>query len=299
MRVPADLAAIRAACPTCAAIPLFVTEFGSAIPGNLLDAYIGGFPQFPYLAAELIQAVDLNLSTMAYFAFEHNSSDSWFATPGLSHPIYEIYSTILSRLGPELLPVNVSTSMAGIYALATTGNSSSSPIDLLVDNANATGAISFSTSQTGLNASGPIESWSWNSSSLEPVAQYWPTGLPATWKEPPASLVLFEQPRIPTYPLVITETGMPASTRWYVGVGNVTGTSNSSRMTFFLPSGEYRQAAYGAQYPKTGERIIFSLPADVVIKNAPVTEAGTYGLQYRVATSASPESEGSASPSSQ
>ncbi|MGI0071456.1 MAG: hypothetical protein ACRECT_05255 [Thermoplasmata archaeon] len=297
-RVPADLAAIRSACPTCGPIPLFVSEFGSAIAGHPDDPFVGGFAQVPYVAAELIQAVDLNVSETAYFAFDASSIDSWFPVPNNSAPIYQLYSEILSRLGTEVLPVNVTSMVGGIYALATTREPSTSPIDLLVVNANATGSISFPTAAMGPNASGPIETWTWNSSTEEPVAADWPAGLPADWQEPASSLVLFEQPRVATYPLTVHVSGLPPSQRWFLEVGSQTETTNTTQLTFFLPNGQYRQTG-PVQYPTSGERISIALPSNVTVDNAPAGEEGTYGLQYLVTTAANPPADGTTDPANE
>ena len=298
VRVPTDLAAIRSACSKCGPIPLLVTEYGSDNPGDLMDAFIGGFPQVVYIGAELSQAADLGIGNMAYWSFQHDSPSAWFPVGALSLPIYQFYAEIASRLGPGILPVNLTSTVRGIYALATVGNSSSSPIDLLVDDANATLPIAFSTAATGLDTSGPIETWSWNNSSTEPVVRYWPTGLPSTWTEPAASIVLFEQPRTPTFPLTVTGTGLAPSTRWFLQVGNVTESTNSTHLTFFLPNGQYSQIYPATTYPAPGERVSLSLPPTVTIDNAPVNETGTFGTEYLVTTSANPTSGGTTSPTS-
>ena len=298
VRVPPDLAAIQAACPSCAPIPLMVSEFGTVVSGYYEDGFIGGFPQVPFVAAELVQAIDLNLSQMAYWTLdEAGRPPAWFPATNSSHPIYQLYSEILSRLGDGVLPLHLSSSVGGVYAVATTGNATS-PVDLLVVNANASHSISFSTTASGLNASGPFEVWTWNSSSTDPVVRYWPSGLPTDWQEPAASVVLFEQPRTPTFPLSVNEVGLPASTRWYLTVGELTGTTNSSRMTFFLPNGQYDQTFPATEYIAPGERLALSLPPTVTIQGAPVTENGTYGLEYLITTSSSPAVGGTTSPSS-
>ena len=299
VRVPLDIAAIQAACPSCGPIPLLVTEFGSAISGKLQDAYIEGFPQVVYIGSELIQAAHLPLTDMAYWSLEHNNPSAWFPIGGTSRPVYQLYAEILSRFGPNVLNTSVTSTVPGVYALATLGTSSTSPIDLLVINSNATQPISFSTGATGLNVSGPLETWTWNSSSSEPVTHYWATGLPATWQEPAASLVLFEQPRTPTFPLTVTESGLPSGTRWFLQVGNVSETTNTTHLTFFLPNGQYDQSFLQTEYPANGERITLALPPTITIDNAPVSESGTYGLQYLVTTSASPGSGGTTSPASE
>lgn len=297
-RVPPDLAAIRSACPGCAPISLMVTEFGTVISGHYEDRYIGGFPQVPFVAAELVQAIDLNISQMAYWTLDQvGAPPAWFPAANSSRPIYQLYSEILSRLGDGVLPLRLSSSVGGVYAVATTGNATS-PVDLLVVNANATHSISFSTTASGLNASGPFEVWTWNSSSTIPVVRYWPSGLPTNWQEPAASVVLFEQPRTPTFPLTVNEGGLPAGSRWYLKVGAVTGTTNSSQMTFFLPNGLYNQTFPAAEYVAPGERLALSLPPTVTISGAPVTENGTYGLEYLVTTSSRPAAGGTTSPSS-
>jgi Divergent InlB B-repeat domain len=298
-RVPPDEAAVRAACPGCPPIPILVTEFGSAVRGGVDSGFVSGFPQVPYITAEVAQAVRLNLTQLVYFPEAHVTPGAWFSDTGVSRPVYQLYAEVFSRLGTAVLPTRVTASIGGVYALATAGGSGTSPIDLLVANTNATDSIGFSITATGLAAAGPIETWTWNESTAGPVATYWPDGLPSSWELPASSIVLFEQARTPSYPLTVVESGLPSAARWFVQVGNDTATSNTTTLTYFLPSGQYDQATYSTQYVTPTERRALVLPTEVTVSGSPVTENATYGTEFLLNASASPASGGSASPSAQ
>ena len=299
VRVPLDEAAIRSACPSCSPIPIYVTELGSAITAGYDGPFVSGYDQAPYIVAEVAQAIHLDLAQLDYFAVEHSSDGSWFTSPEASHPIYQLYAELLSRLGSEVLPTNVSTSVGGIYAIATAGATPTTPIDLLVDNVNSTDSIAFPTASTGLDASGPIETWSWNGSTSGPTTTYWPHGLPSSWTVDPASLVLFEQPRTVSAPLTVSESGFPSGQRWFLRVGNVTATTNGSRLTYLLPTGSYPQTTHGARNISSGVREEFTFADRVALGASPTTENGSYGFEYLVTTLPSTSAGGSTAPASQ
>ena len=65
------------------------------------------------------------------------------------------------------------------------------------------------------------------------------------------------------FPLTINASGTPSLLRWFVKVGSSTETTNLSRLTFFLPVGDYNQTVYPTTYLSPGERTALSLPSEI------------------------------------
>jgi hypothetical protein len=138
-RIAADRAALSHACPTCGNVPILITELGSGNGTTPYQSAMGGFPEVPYMAAELIQGIEANVSSAEMFAYEAEYNGS-FETPGSSvlHPVASLYSTIVdgltlngSRTGVHL--VTVTPDLPGIFALATSSPSDPALALLIVD----------------------------------------------------------------------------------------------------------------------------------------------------------------------
>jgi len=187
-RVPADRAAIAAACPACGPIPLLVTEFGSGIEGGSFDAFVDGFPQVPFLASELIQMMTLNVSAAVVYEFESTRGGAFLDPGGPTFPLYGLYQGLLDRLPSEVIASSVRSSATGLFVLAARDGAGTETA-LLLDNANATTPIAVNLTGSGFPAGAPGSAWSYAAGDAAPV----PAGtgdLNARWTVAPQSLLL-------------------------------------------------------------------------------------------------------------
>lgn len=170
-RVEADREAAAAACPTCA-LPIFLDEFGSET-GNSTVGLISGFPLSPYVAAELLQALQANVSSAELWLFQSGYPAAWFGPDGSARPTFGLYTSIFSNLSTQLMPTALQAPMPGVVAQAF--RTATGAFSLIVTNANAGTALRL------------------NLSLFEPVASvtrtYWDGSLATPARGPIASHV--------------------------------------------------------------------------------------------------------------
>jgi Divergent InlB B-repeat domain len=316
--------------PVCGPIPVFATEIGSGLSNKWTGAYARSFPGGVSLAAQITQAMALNLSNVDLFGTELGVANSWFNTSGQARPDYTIYSEFLAHLGSEVFPVNFSlpseyyasntTSLAyNLYGIATIDREDGDRSDLLLVNDNLTTNVSLSPYLPGIPSGSPTELWTW-SGTLEyngtnfslpyvaedtpaPVAEFFPNGIPAGWTLPPETVALFESYPVPSAPVTFTETGLSSGTTWwFVDVGGFDATSIVSNLTLLLPDGEYEATTpqvSTAMYLESGanewERISGPATIPVSITGRPTSVTIPFETQWRVDIDATPTIGGSTS----
>ena len=189
-RVPSDRAAVLAACPGCARVALFVTELGSGATAGAYLGYMSGFAQVTYLAAEITQAIALNLSSVDLFSFEGAYEGSLLSPQGSPQPTQALYHDYLSRLGPRAMAITADPTPSGLY-LAETCVRPGVSVSLLVANTNTTQTLALRLAGLGLPSSGTAEAWTWNGSTAQPVLlAVGASAIPASWYLPPLSVSL-------------------------------------------------------------------------------------------------------------
>jgi hypothetical protein len=243
-RVPQDIAAIRAACPKCAPIPIFVTESNAANQGGIWDGYMSSYPEVPYMAAQLVQAIDTDVANLDLFSFEGAYPGSLFSGSGNAQPIFTFYSQVLSHFGSEALPTSLATREGGAYGQVALSSDRSTATLLLV-NANASTPLSVALAGSGFPTSGPVHLYAWNDSNSEPATWTQPGGLGSTLSLSPASILLVSAPNSgshvppPSYPVRFTESGLPAGTAWSVTLAGTLLTSSNSTVGTSVANGTY------------------------------------------------------------
>lgn len=189
-RVPLDRAAVLEACPGCSRVALFVTELGSGATAGTYLGYMSGFAQVTYLAAEITQAIALNLSSVDLFAFEGTYAGSLLGPQGTPQPTQVLYHDYLSLLGPEAMAITTDPTPSGLY-LAETCVRPGDSVSLLVVNTNTTRTLALPLAGLGLPTSGTARAWTWNGSTTEPVLLgVGASAIPASWYLPPLSVSL-------------------------------------------------------------------------------------------------------------
>jgi hypothetical protein len=295
-----EIAAAATPGCSCSNVPVFFTELGSAITGRPDGAaYAEEFPGALYIAAEITEAMDFNVTNVDAYATELNTVNSWFDTSGEYRPEYTLYSTILPQLGPTAHKVNITGSHGDVYAIATSNASNGGTEDLLVVNTDTTSSASFAPVLPGGLTNAPTEIWSWVDGSTPAPVTTFSGALPTQYVLPPQSLVLFESKPGPAEPVQITESGLASSLRWFVSVAGTMHTSTAGNFSLLLSPGFYALAP-GAPIPVPGEaqraRWVPAPPATFEVTTGAVNVAVPLTLQYAVNVSASPAGTGTVGP---
>jgi hypothetical protein len=284
------------------------------------------------------------------FGTVFDTNNSWVNLSGGVRPSYTLFSEILDHLGTTIYRVNLSvpdyyttkrvTDTFGsvwlgnnLYAIATVDHQDLDRSDLLTVNLNATTGVGFAPWLPGIDPGTPTEVWSWqgvvsnpgdnwvtatvNSSTPNPVPEFFPHGLPSSWTLPPQSVDLFEA--FPGGGVPVQFTARSGSTnlssaysglRWYVNVGgDLTTANNSSNVTVFLPDGvgadrtfslssltipinNSKEVAPGNEPLVTREELVPALPSSVSVAPAasavPETVSLKFSPQWLVLSSVAP-----------
>jgi len=250
-RVPADRAAVRAACPKCGPIAMFVTELNAGISGGIWDTYMATYPEVPFMAAQLLQAIQVGVNNLDIFAFQSSYPGSLFDGSGVAQPVDALYASVLSHMGTLAVPTELPTSEQGAYAQVAL-SSDGSMATLVLANANASTTLTVSLSGSGFPTAGPVGLWAWNDSNRAPSSWTAPS-VPSTLTVPAASVLLVRVPHSsspppPTYPVKFTEAGLPSGSPWSVSVAGTVYDSVTSSAIANLVNGTYSFSVTGPSY---------------------------------------------------
>ena len=298
-KIRAEIAAAAAANPgcSCGSLPLLFTELGSAITGHPDgSAYAEQFPGALYIAAELTQAMDFNVTNVDAYATVLNTVNSWFNTSGQFRPEYTLYSTILPHLGPYAYRVNLTDPEGDVYAIATSNASDGGVEDLMVVNTDTVSSVSFAPELPG-GLDGATETWSWvNSTTPAPVATY-SAALPANYTLLPQSIALFESRPGPAEPVSFSESGLPSTARWFVNVDGRVRTAATENFSLLLPEGIHSMAAETpVPVPSETEhaRWMPTVLSEFSVESGPVSASVPFALEYTLNLSVTPSGGGTA-----
>ncbi len=318
---------LAARCPTCAPVPVFVTEIGSALAHGSYGPYSVGYAGALAISAMLTQAMSENVTNVDLFASVMNTSNSWFDFQHNVRPDYTAYSDLLSHLGPIVYrgawtspapgygggPTSL---LSDVFAIATVDPADHLRTDLLVINLNLTTRVEFAPSLPGIESPVPTEVSQWVGTlapgasptgevvdplTPAPVASYFPTGMPATWELPAQGIALFEAYPQGGAPLTLPVAGLPNGTRWFVASGPHVTTSTGPTMTLFEPMGSAAVTPVAIPAPADGNvsrlRLAASAPAPISV-NGPATVGIDYRPQWFLNLSSDDPARGSVTPSS-
>jgi len=255
-------------------IKIFVTEIGSGLSHGANQVYIQSFSGALNLAAQMTQAMSLNITNLDLFAAVLGTANSWFNFTGTwVRPDYAMYTDILKHLGTEAFPVNFTTAepycedynnlsmCENLYGIGTLDPAQNDRSDLLLINLNTTNTSVIPAGEVQLPGPGdsvipatnhPIEIWTWqanysdtfNSSTSSPIPRFFPDGLGAPLELPGQSVTLIETYPQGGVPVEFHETGFTLSQRlgprWYVELGGFLSEANATtNLTFFEPAGQF------------------------------------------------------------
>jgi hypothetical protein len=297
-RVPLERATVASVCPSCAGLPIFVTELGSAVLNGTYGSLVAGFPDAVFLGAEVIQALELNLSNIDTFGVRFTNPGSWENATSSVRPSYTLFSELLTHLGGEIQPLGAGATVGGVYAVESTRAGPPTVRDLFMVNSNVSSSVEFEPdSIPGLSGT-PAESWVWSSATSQPEPEYWPTGLPSTWTVPPVALLLIETSSPASVPVTVSETGLAPGARWYLTVAGQTLSSPTAQMTLFLPPGGYAVSPSPPEFVANGTRRVEFAPGTITVGTGPTSVSVPFELQYLVVVEVTPGGAGEAVPGS-
>lgn len=190
-RVPRDLAAISAGCPTCTNLGLFVTELGAGNGGGSYGTYMRSYYDVPYIGTELLEGIALNVTNIDLFALESRYPGSLLNARGSGlSPVGRAYQSFFAPLGRGILPTTNLSLVPGVQYVATNGRSPGGA-DLLLISTNTTTTQPLDLVGSGLPV-GPAMVVTWNSTIPTPVETFFPAGLPPAIAVPPLGMLLIE-----------------------------------------------------------------------------------------------------------
>jgi len=185
-RVPADVGAIRSACPACN-LSLIADEYGTAPPPTQ-PTLSGGFRE-TYTAAELIQGFGQPIGGMYYWGLQNAAYDAWVGTNGSEHPPLYLYQALYSYFGPFAGPSPVASTAGNLYA-AVGGPNATAVTSLLFANANTTYGVRVNISETFPTTAG-LTVWVYNGTANVPSTASVGGKAVVDWIIPPASVAIF------------------------------------------------------------------------------------------------------------
>jgi hypothetical protein len=336
-------ATCRASCSQ--RLGIFVTEFGSGLSHTAWGHWESSFPGALSFAAQVTQAMDMNLTNLDVFASVFNTNNSWLSLNQAVRPSYTMFSEILNHLGNEAFRLNLTTSTtcqcdatnttlgSDLYGIATVDPSQSDRSDLMVVNLNATTNVTFTPSLPGIAPGTPTEVWEWQGKvsnpwnnwvnvtvapmTPEPIALYFPHGLPVNWTLPLQTVAVFEAyPRggVPIQFLASGFSGAYSNPRWYVDVnGTLETANNTDNLTCFIPTGPFPISISAPPIPLENgspvlafitervarERLEPFLPSSIQVRTTPLSIDVSYVHQWATNISVASGPEGTVTPAPQ
>ena len=189
--VPKALKAIRSACATCN-ISLLVDEFNAAT-GTALDGFMSTYALVPYLAAEVMQGLTLNITSLDLWVLQGGYAGSLFTTTGNPRPTYAFFQYFLPSLGPAVHPVALQPALPYAYAVATQSFGANPEAVLMVANLNLTSAVELTLGGSGFPLSGSTTLTFWGGAASGPTTGTFASAN-GSWILPPDSIGLLSTP---------------------------------------------------------------------------------------------------------
>ena len=183
-QVTADQSYIKAACPTCTNLGVFVSEVNAAQKSTytkLLTSFAGTL----YLAALTVQGLASHATSLDWFCYDCGYNGAWSQSPEKWQMQYYLFSDIMTHLETDTLPTTV-TGPSTFYGMATYDKSG---LALLLVNVGTTTAVNVNVASSGfiLGRAG-VSEYSWQDGSGLPTKSS--VTLSSTVKVAPLSIVL-------------------------------------------------------------------------------------------------------------
>jgi hypothetical protein len=161
-----DREIIRSACVTCTATQVFLTEVSASYGKGTYGPFLSSFDGTLFIAAETLQGLDNRAANMDWFCLDCNFGGAWIGSSGQPLANYFLFRDVMSRLGPNVLPVATS-GYGNLYSAATTGPGGG--VELLVVNTNPSVELRLNVSGPWGSTAPPASGWFWDGTTPEPV----------------------------------------------------------------------------------------------------------------------------------
>ncbi len=179
-----DQEAIRINCGGCQ-VAILVDEAG------MESSVTGAAPSFPWVLYEsvlILQGAEANLSGLVFWDSQGTYPGSWLSSTGAPQLTYQLFHALPATFPSRAYPVEIRSSMTGLYALYF-GATPSQPAMFWLVNVNTSVAAGIDLAQVLPPASGGVV-LTWSAGTAAPVRH---SGSSTRWTVPPESLLIWEQ----------------------------------------------------------------------------------------------------------
>jgi hypothetical protein len=153
---------IKVGCPSCN-LKIFVTEANGA-EDNDYTTLLPSFAGTLYVAADTVQALNLRLKNLDWFAYDSHYQGAWVQN-GVFEQQYTLMSQMMTHLGRETVASTV-TGPSSFYLSATFGTNG---LAVLLVNANVTHAVSLNLVNSGILSGSVAQLEQWKNGSPGPT----------------------------------------------------------------------------------------------------------------------------------
>jgi hypothetical protein len=153
---------LQTGCPKCA-LNVFVTEANAAEVASY-SRLLPTFAATVYVAADTVQALNLRVTNLDWFAFNSHYLGAWEQGKTYEQQ-YTLMTQMMTHLGTKTLTTTVS-GPSMFYAAATYG---ASGLALLLVNANVTQAVSLNLANAGILSGALVHEQQWKNGSAGPT----------------------------------------------------------------------------------------------------------------------------------
>ncbi|MGA7922773.1 MAG: hypothetical protein WCA77_02220, partial [Thermoplasmata archaeon] len=188
-RIPKDRGDVAEDCSNCA-VTIVADELGVGTEAPFAG-FATGFGVIPFLAAEYVQGLTLNVTNLDYFTLQLNAPTALLGSTGAVQPVANLFTDFLPELPEAIDGSHVNESGNGLYALAGVSENGSTDPTILLVNTNTSVAYAVNLTASGFPSRTYVESVTWNSSGPSPITQYLNQPFPLNVVVPPQGLGLW------------------------------------------------------------------------------------------------------------
>jgi hypothetical protein len=183
---------ITGLCSSCATLPIQMGEYNGGPSTGTPAAQDREFDGSVFLAASVVQALDVGYSSFQFFNLQGGSSCIYclLKSNNAESPAAILYSQVLTSLGSgDVYNATVSSGHSTNLWATLVYDRTTEAGSLLFVNANLTNTVSFSLPSTYFNAGASGTVIAWNSSTTDPITTPY-ASLPSQFSVPPLSTFL-------------------------------------------------------------------------------------------------------------
>jgi len=196
-RVQAADDTLRTTCSSCS-ISVLVDEFQAGTGLTAAEALSGGFLA-TYVAAEIVQALPLPVTSLDYYDYQGGTPGAWLDSQGNPSASLDLYQALASHLGAYAVQLNVTSSAEGLLA-AVGGPTATGLESLLLVNTNTSYGFQVNLSRQFSDASaGSV--WLFAGPSSVPTTGALTATIARNWAIPPTSVAILSGIGSPRYPM--------------------------------------------------------------------------------------------------